>query len=63
MSNTKTDRELIRDYLFSKLDKVMKKPYGNYKYPFVDPGSAYDGNLWDWDTFLSLIHIYNGTLL
>ncbi len=54
MSNTKTDRELIRDYLFSKLDKVMKKPYGNYKYPFVDPGSAYDGNLWDWDTFWAM---------
>ena len=54
MSNTKTDRELIRDYLFSNLDKVMKKPYGNYKYPFVDPGSAYDGNLWDWDTFWAM---------
>lgn len=51
MTQNKTDRELIKDYLFLKLDKVMKKPYGNYKYPFVDPGSAYDGNLWDWDTF------------
>lgn len=51
MQQNKTDRELIKDYLFEKLDKVMKKPYGNYKYPFVDPGSAYDGNLWDWDTF------------
>lgn len=49
--NSKSDRELIKDYLFKKLDTVMKKPYGNYKYPFVDPGSAYDGNLWDWDTF------------
>ena len=35
MSNTKTDRELIRDYLFSKLDKVMKKPYGNYNIPLL----------------------------
>lgn len=54
MTTQKTDRELIRDYLFEKLDKVMKKPYGNYKYPFVDPGSAYDGNLWDWDTFWAM---------
>ncbi len=51
MTDTQTNRALIRDYLFEKLDKVMKKPYGNYKYDFVDPGSAYDGNLWDWDTF------------
>jgi len=50
-TENKTAKELIKDYLFLKLDKVMKKPYGNYKYPFVDPGSAYDGNLWDWDTF------------
>ncbi len=54
MTAPKTDRELIRDYLFEKLDKVMKKPYGNYKYPFVDPGSAYNGNLWDWDTFWAM---------
>ena len=31
MENVKSDRELIRDYLFEKMDKVMKKPYGNYK--------------------------------
>lgn len=51
MTSNKTDRELIKDYLFEKLDKVMKEPYACYKYPFVDPGSAYNGNLWDWDTF------------
>ena len=55
----KTDRQLIEEYLFEKLDKVMKKPYGNYKYPFVDPGSAYDGNLWDWDTFWAMYSMIN----
>lgn len=57
--NTKSDRQLIQDYLFQKLDKVMKTPYGNYKYPFVDPGSAYDGNLWDWDTFWAMYSMIN----
>ena len=57
--NNKTDREIIKNYLFEKLDKVMKKPYGNYKYPFVDPGSAYDGNLWDWDTFWAVYAMIN----
>ena len=51
MQNNAEYRALIKDYLFEKLDKVMKKPYANYHFPFVDPGSAYDGNLWDWDTF------------
>jgi putative isomerase len=59
MTQEKNDRELIKDYLFQKLDKVMKKPYGNYKYPFVDPGSAYDGNLWDWDTFWAVYAMIN----
>ena len=64
MENVKSDRELIRDYLFEKMDKVMKKPYGNYKYPFIDPGSAYDGNLWDWDTFwavYAMINVYENS--
>ena len=51
MNNTLSDRELIRAYLFEKLDKIMKKPYGNYRFPFIDPGSAYEGNLWDWDSY------------
>ncbi len=59
MTDTRTDKQLIKDYLFEKLDKVMKKPYGNYKYPFVDPGSTYDGNLWDWDTFWAVYAMIN----
>ncbi len=51
MADNNTYRKLIYDYLFEKFDVVLKKPYGNYKYPFIDPGAAYDGHLWDWDTF------------
>ena len=38
-SGPKIDNESL-NLLFEKLDKVMKKPHGNYKYPFVDPGSG-----------------------
>jgi Glycogen debranching enzyme len=56
----KTDRELIKDYLMQNVALVMKQPYGNYKFPFIDPGSpAYSGNLWDWDTFWAVYSLIN----
>lgn len=33
---------------------VLKKPRSFIKYPFIDPGSVYDGNVWDWDTYWSV---------
>lgn len=54
-----TNYQLISDYLKKYLPQVMKKPYGNFKHPFVDPGSVYDGNLWDWDTFWAVFAMMN----
>ena len=47
----KTDYELIRDYFAKNLPRVMKEPHDCFAHPFIDPGSIYEGNLWDWDTF------------
>ena len=55
----KSDKQLIEEYLFEKLDKAMKEPCGNYKYPFVDPGFSYNQQLWDWDTFWATFAMIN----
>jgi putative isomerase len=44
----------IYDYIEANTDKVLKKGRSFIKYPFIDPGSVYDGNVWDWDTYWSV---------
>jgi putative isomerase len=41
----------LRAYIGNNLKTVLKRPVGCLKHPFIDPGSVYDGNLWDWDSF------------
>ena len=41
----------IRNYIAQNVDKFLKQPRAFIKYPFIDPGSIYDGNLWDWDSY------------
>lgn len=41
----------IREYIVNNISKALKKPHSFIHYPFIDPGSVYDGNVWDWDTF------------
>lgn len=53
------DYELIKKYLMNNIWQVLKKPYGCFKYPFIDPGSAYSGNLWDWDSFWAVYSLIN----
>ena len=36
-----------------------KQPNSCLKYPFVDPGSVYDGNLWDWDSFWAVYALFS----
>lgn len=44
---------MIKQYLMRNALKVLKEPYGKLKYPFIDPGAGYEGNLWDWDSFFT----------
>lgn len=48
------DAARIRDYVRDRVEGVLKQPRSFIHYPFIDPGSVYDGNVWDWDTFWSV---------
>lgn len=41
----------IKAYIRERSPRVFKPAGGRFPHPFIDPGSIYDGNLWDWDTF------------
>ncbi len=41
----------IKEYIRERSPRVFKAPTERFDYPFIDPGSIYDGNLWDWDSF------------
>ena len=41
----------ISAYLEERIPGAFKNPGKRFPYPFIDPGSIYDGNLWDWDTY------------
>ncbi len=46
--------QLIRSYVVKHVETVLKEPHSFIRYPFIDPGSVYDGNVWDWDTYWSV---------
>ena len=41
----------ILQYLEERIPSAFKLPGKRFPHPFIDPGSIYDGNLWDWDTY------------
>lgn len=51
--------EKIFGYIEQNIDKVLKQPRSFIRYPFIDPGSVYDGNVWDWDTYWSVYGLLN----
>ncbi|MDP6631514.1 MAG: trehalase family glycosidase [Kiritimatiellia bacterium] len=50
---------IIREWVMGKLARTCREPAGCLKYPFVDPGGGYEGNLWDWDSFWSVYGMLN----
>ncbi len=44
----------LQEYLVANIKSVLKEPHGFIRHPFIDPGSVYDGNVWDWDTYWSV---------
>ena len=48
------ERALIERYVLDNVEKVLKQPRSFIHHPFIDPGSVYDGNVWDWDTYWSV---------
>ena len=44
----------VLEYVQKNIEICLKEPSAFIRYPFIDPGSVYDGNVWDWDTYWSL---------
>lgn len=44
-------QDRIHEFICHNLNTILKEPRGFIHYPFTDPGSVYDGNVWDWDTY------------
>jgi len=57
------DLKPILAYFEERIPGVFKRPGKRFPYPFLDPGSIYDGNLWDWDTYWTVYGLiaYAGT--
>lgn len=49
----------IRNFIKENTPLVLKNPVSFIKYPFIDPGSVYNGNVWDWDTYWSVYGFLN----
>ena len=49
---TEQYRQELKEFVMSHTEDVLKNPRSFIRYPFIDPGSVYDGNVWDWDTLM-----------
>lgn len=59
MGNLQKYEDALRSYVIDHTEQVLKQPRSFIRYPFIDPGSVYDGNIWDWDTFWSVYGFLN----
>ncbi|MBP7401103.1 MAG: trehalase / alfa-L-rhamnosidase / mannosyl oligosaccharide glucosidase [Clostridia bacterium] len=51
----------LRSFFRERTPAVLKSPVATLRHPFIDPGSVYDGNLWDWDSYWSAYALLNAT--
>ena len=56
---TEQYRQELKKFVMSHTEDVLKNPRSFIHYPFIDPGSVYDGNVWDWDTYWSVYGFLN----
>lgn len=49
----------ISEFIKKNWKYSLKQPVGNLKYKFLDPAAAYDGQLWDWDSFFCSVALYD----
>lgn len=47
----KAARDRIVAYIRTHVPRAYRQMGGAFAHPFIDPGSIYNGNLWDWDSF------------
>lgn len=46
--------DALKAHVKQNVRALLKEPRSFIRYPFIDPGSVYDGNVWDWDTYWSV---------
>ena len=56
---TRQDCRPLETYIQEHVETLLKQPHSFIHYPFIDPGSVYDGNVWDWDTFWSVYGLFS----
>lgn len=44
---------LIKKYVHTQYKQMLREPDGILKYKFIVPGSCYNNELWDWDSWLT----------
>lgn len=49
----KSDVKVVEEYFKKNAFNMIVEAYGKMKYPFIDPGQQYGGDLWDWDSYFS----------
>ena len=47
----------IYNYIKENYHKILREPMGQLKYKFIVPGSVYEYQLWDWDSWLTDVAI------
>jgi len=45
--------DLINEYIRTQYKKMLREPRGILEYKFIVPGSCYNNELWDWDSWLT----------
>ncbi|MBN2641416.1 MAG: hypothetical protein JXR78_07180 [Victivallales bacterium] len=45
----------ISDYVLGTAGDILKEPAGLLKHPYISPGGVYSDNLWDWDSYWTLL--------
>jgi putative isomerase len=49
---------LLREGMARSVPLMLQEPKGHLKHPYLDPSSAYSGQLWDWDQYFCSLALY-----
>ncbi len=48
-------KKIVEEYFKKNSFNMIVEPYERLKYPYIDPGQQYGGDLWDWDSYFSAV--------
>ena len=49
------DVKIVEEYFKDRAFAMLKPPCGELIYPYIVPGAAYSGQIWDWDSYFSML--------